>query len=150
MSYTTGQMAELTGLSASALRYYDQQGLLPFVKRAPGGARVFEAADYAWLQTIECLKKTGMRLRDIRDFIDMAMEGDGTIEPRLALIEHRREAVRAQIAELQETLEMLDFKCWYYETARQAGTVAVPRDMPIDRIPPQYRAARARLRKLPE
>jgi len=143
-------MAKLLGVPASTLRYYDKEGLLPFVERSPGGMRMFQEKDYEWLQIIECLKKTGMPLKDIRTYIDMAMRGDETIEQRLKMIEKQRQAVRAQMAELQKTLDTLDFKCWYYETAKQAGTTAVPRNMPLEKIPEQYRGARITLRQLPK
>ena len=150
MVYTVGEMARLLGVPASTLRYYDKEGLLPFVERSPGGMRLFREADYEWLQVIGCLKKTGMSLKDIRSYIDMAMRGDETIEDRLQMLIRQREAVRAQREELQQTLDTLDFKCWYYETARQAGTTAVPRDMPLEEIPEQHRAARVTLRRLPD
>ena len=150
MVYTVGEMAKLLGIPASTLRYYDKEGLLPFVERSPGGMRMFQEKDYEWIQIIECLKKTGMPLKDIRTYIDMAMRGDETIEQRLKMIEKQRQAVRAQMAELQKTLDTLDFKCWYYETAKQAGTTAVPRNMPLEKIPEQYRGARITLRQLPK
>lgn len=149
MIYTVGEMAKLLGVPASTLRYYDKEGLLPFVERSPGGTRIFQEKDYEWLQVIECLKKTGMPLKDIRTYIEMAMEGDETIQSRLELIYRQREAVRAQMAELQKTLDTLDFKCWYYETAKEAGTTAVPRNMPLEEIPEQYRRARITLCQLP-
>ena len=78
MLYTVGEMAKLMGVAPSTLRYYDKEGLLPFVERSEGGIRVFKESDYEWLKVIECLKKTGMQLKDIRSFILMAMEGDST------------------------------------------------------------------------
>lgn len=67
--------------------------------------------DYEWLKTIECLKKTGMPLKDIRTFVLLSMERDGTIDKRLAMIRSRRESVVQQMAELQQDLDTLDFKC---------------------------------------
>ena len=68
MVYTVGEMAKLMGVPASTLRYYDKEGLLPFVERSSGGMRMFQEKDYEWLRIIECLKKTGMPLRDIRAY----------------------------------------------------------------------------------
>lgn len=147
MLYTVGEMAKLLGVAASTLRYYDQEGLLPFVERSSSGMRVFKDSDYEWLQIIECLKKTGMPLKDIRRFVEMAMQGDETIEPRLDLIKQQREAVKAQLAQLQQTLDTLDFKCWYYETARAAGTTDVPRNMTLDELPERFRAVRKALQR---
>lgn len=150
MMYTVGEMAKLLGVPASTLRYYDKEGLLPFVERSPGGMRMFQEKDYEWLQVINCLKKTGMPLKDIRTFIDMAMAGDETIEPRLALIQRQREVVKEQLTELQRTLDTLEFKCWYYETAKEAGSTAVPRNMSVEEMPEQHRAAAHILRDLPK
>lgn len=149
MMYTVGEMAKLLGVPASTLRYYDKEGLLPFVERSSGGMRMFQDKDYEWLQIINCLKKTGMPLKDIRTYINMAMQGDATIDARLALIIRQRDTVLAQLADLQQTLDTLNFKCWYYETAKQAGSTAVPRDMPLEEIPEELRAARITLRELP-
>lgn len=146
MLYTVGEMAKRMGLAPSTLRYYDQEGLLPFVERSGSGMRVFKDSDYEWLQVIECLKKTGMPLKDIRTFIEMAMQGDDTIEPRLVLIRKQREIVKEQIRSLQDTLHTLDFKCWYYETAQKAGTTEVPRSMALDELPEEYRDVRLKLR----
>jgi len=147
MLYTVGEMAKLLGVAPSTLRYYDQEGLLPFVERSSNGIRVFKDADYEWLQVIECLKKTGMPLKDIREFIHMSMQEDETIAQRLELIIRQQEAVRKQMDTLQQTLETLDFKRWYYETARDAGTTAVPRNMALEELPEQYREVRRRLRR---
>ena len=146
MIYTVGEMAKKLGVASSTLRYYDQEGLLPFVERSSGGIRVFKESDYEWLQVIGCLKKTGMQLRDIKTFIEMAMQGDQTIEPRLALITKQKESVKAQIAELEETLRTLEFKEWYYNTAKENGTTDVTRNMTLVELPKEFREVRLRLR----
>ena len=146
MIYTVGEMAKRLGVAPSTLRYYDQEGLLPFVERSSGGVRVFKDSDYEWLQVIGCLKKTGMQLKDIKYFIEMAMQGDETIDPRLALIVKQKESVKVQIAELEETLRTLEFKEWYYETAKENGSTAVPRNMALDELPEQFRDVRLKLR----
>ena len=146
MYYTVGEMAKRLGVAPSTLRYYDQEGILPFVERSEGGIRVFKESDYEWLQVIDCLKKTGMQLRDIKTFIEMAMQGDQTIEPRLALITKQKESVKAQIAELEETLRTLEFKEWYYNTAKENGTTSVPRNMTLDELPEEFREVRLKLR----
>lgn len=146
MIYTVGEMAKKLGVASSTLRYYDQEGLLPFVERSSGGTRIFKDSDYEWLQIIDCLKKTGMQLKDIKTFVEMAMQGDETIEPRLNLIIKQKEAVKAKIAELEETLLSLEFKEWYYTTAKECGSTDVPRSMTLDELPEQFRQVRLKLR----
>lgn len=66
MVYTVGEMAKKLDVPASTLRYYDKEGLLPFVERSSGGIRMFQESDFEWLQVIGCMKKAGMSIRDIR------------------------------------------------------------------------------------
>lgn len=142
MFYTIGEMAKKMGVAPSTLRYYDKEGLLPFVERSGGGIRVFKDTDIQTLSIIECLKKTGLSIKEIKSFMDWCTEGDATIDQRLGLMRQRREAVRGQIAQMQETLALLDYKCWYYETAKAAGTCEIHRNMPEKDIPKRYRAAK--------
>lgn len=147
MVYTVGEMAKLLGVPASTLRYYDQEGLLPFVERSSNGMRVFKDADYEWLKVIECLKRTGMSLKDIKQFILMSMQGDDTIDKRLELIKNQKASIERQIAELSEIHKVLTFKLWYYETAKKEGTTAVPRNMTLEELPEEFREIRQKLRR---
>lgn len=146
MVYTVGEMAKKLNVAPSTLRYYDKEGLLPFVERSGGGIRLFKDSDFEWLSIIECLKKTGMPLKDIREFVMMAMEGDGTIDRRLDLINKQKESVEKQIKELNEILKILEFKQWYYETAKKTGSTSVPGNMTQDELPDALRATRKKLR----
>lgn len=146
MFYTVGEAAKQMGVSASTLRYYDKEGLLPFVGRSDGGIRLFKDSDFEWLRIIECLKKTGMQLADIRQFVEMAMRGDETIPERLDLIMKQKEAVIRQISELNETLETLEFKEWYYKTAQQAGSTSALENIKDEDLPERIRKTRKRLR----
>lgn len=150
MTYTVGEMARRLDVPASTLRYYDKEGLLPFVERTSGGIRVFHESDFEWLQVIGCMKKAGMSIRDIRQYIELALQGDDTIETRLRLFEHQREVLRSQIAELEHTLQTVEYKCWYYETAQAAGTIRVPRDMPDEEVPAQFRKIRQEMQQIPD
>lgn len=147
MVYTVGEMAKRLNVPASTLRYYDKEGLLPFVEHSPSGIRMFQDVDYEWLQVIGCLKKAGMSIKHIRTYIELAMRGDETIEERLQLFQTQREVLRAKMAELEETMETLEFKCWFYETAKEAGTVSVPQTMSLEEIPERYRKTRQRLQQ---
>ncbi|MDD6259504.1 MAG: MerR family transcriptional regulator [Clostridiales bacterium] len=146
MVYTIGEMANLLGVAPSTLRYYDKEGLLPFMERSGGGMRVFTDKDYEILKIIHCLKASGMQIKDIREFIRLVSLGDESIDARLELFRKRRLEVEKQMAELRETLDVVNFKCWYYETAQKAGTTAVPDGMTDDELPEDMRQIRARLR----
>ena len=115
MLYTVGEMARLLGIAASTLRYYDQEGLLPFVERSQGGIRMFTDSDYGPLLVIGCLKKSGLSIKEIRAFIALAGEGDASLAQRLELFRRRRDAVARQIAELQESIAFIDWKQGFYD-----------------------------------
>lgn len=149
MEYTIGQMATLLGVSASTLRYYDKEGLLPPIKRSPSGVRLFEEKDFEWLNLVECLKKAGMSIGEIRQYIEMAMMGDATIEDRLALLENRKALLEQQMAELRRTMDVLDYKCWFYEKAREKGSIDKVRSMSENELPEKFRVLRDHMRKQP-
>ncbi len=139
MFYTVSEIAQRLGVAPSTLRYYDKEGLLPFVERSNSGIRMFKDEDYEWLQIINCLKKTGMHLSDIKRFIEMAMQGDETIEERLKLITSQKENVLRRIDELHDTLKTLEFKEWYYQTAKKEGTTDFFDNMTVDELPEKFR-----------
>ena len=74
------------------------------------------------LRVIECLKKSGMSIKDIRQFSEWVLMGDDSLQERYEMFLERKKAVEAQIADLQKTLDFINHKCWYYETAIEAGT----------------------------
>ena len=147
MVYTVGEMAKQLGVTASTLRYYDKEGLLPFVERSSGGIRMFRESDVNWLRIINCLKRAGMSIRDIRRYIEMAMQGDSTIDARLELFEHQRDVLREQLEELEHTLRVVEYKCWFYEKAKECGTTEVPNRMTAEELPEQFRDIRDELRR---
>lgn len=139
MLYTVGEMARFLNVSASTLRYYDKEGLLPFVERSNSGIRMFSDKDYEWLKIIECLKKSGLSIKEIRSYIDMTKRGDDSLEERLQLFEERKKDVERQMRELQETLDLLKYKCWYYEMAIQDQSEERVRSLSAEELPEEYK-----------
>lgn len=150
MFYTVGEIAKKLQVAPSTLRYYDKEGLLPFVERTDSGIRMFKDSDLEGLRMIECLKRTGMSIKDIKVFMELCRVGDSTINERLKLIDNQRENVLEQQKQLQETLETLNYKCWYYETAAKAGTCAVHDSLTAEDVPEDLRAAYLKLKKTDE
>ena len=118
--YTIGQVSEMFDIPVSTLRYYDKEGLFPNLKRA-GSIRQFDEDELELLRIIECLKKTGLEIKDIKKFVSMVQEGPASYADRKALFEARRAQAEEEIARLQKALAMVRFKCWYYETALHDG-----------------------------
>lgn len=134
-SYSISEAAQLLNLTPYALRYYDKEGLLPFLERSPSGTRFFKEADIASLKIIECLKATGMPIKEIKTFIDWCSDGDSTLRQRRDMFEERKAVVEAHMAELVETMKVIRHKCDYYEAALAAGTESVHREKAISPAP---------------
>lgn len=107
---------------------------------------MFKKSGLSWLSIVQSLKKTGMPIREIRKFGDWCLQGDDTVAQRLALIDRQRESVLKQIAQLQNTLETLNHKHWYYETAQCRSSCDALRTLNPADIPPEIQKIRERLR----
>lgn len=130
-----GEVADLMNMPVSTIRYYDQEGLLTHLKKDMNGNRVFLDADIEQLKIIECLKKSGMQIKEIKQFMQWTTEGKKTISKRKEMFEHQREVVRARMKELETTLSVLDYKCWYYEEALRLEDEEKVRNIPISDMP---------------
>ena len=113
--YTVKQMAEKMGLTAYAVRYYDNAGLIPEVGRSSGNSRLFSDYNLAWLKIVHCLRSTGLPITEVRRYIQMCQEGDSTIPARAAMIAAQEKSLRAQLDELNRQMEILEYKKHYYE-----------------------------------
>lgn len=124
MTYTISEIAEKMGVSVHTLRFYDKEGLLPFVERV-NGRRVFKDSDFAWLRVLSCLKNTGMPLKEIRRYVELCQLGDASLRERQEIILKQKKAIEDQIRFLQENLKVIEYKVWYYQTAVEAGTEGI-------------------------
>ena len=134
--YTIGQISEMFNLPISTLRYYDKEGLFPHMERQ-SGIRRFTDVEVETLRVIECLKASGLEIRDIKQFMEWTTEGSATYAQRRQLFETRKAAVEEEIKRLQKTLDMLKYKCWYYETAIHDGNEDRINSMLPDGLPPE-------------
>ena len=134
--YTIGQISEMFNLPISTLRYYDKEGLFPHMERQ-SGIRRFTDVEMETLRVIECLKASGLEIRDIKQFMEWTTEGSATYAQRRQLFETRKAAVEEEIKRLQKTLDMLKYKCWYYETAIHDGNEDRINAMLPDGLPPE-------------
>lgn len=132
--YTIGQVAQMFDLPVSTLRYYDKEGLFPDLERR-GNIRKFSEREVDALRVIECLKKSGLEIKDIKKFMQWVSEGSDSYEKRKALFEQRRAVVEEEIKAMERTLAMLKFKCWYYEKAMADGTEDGINAMLPDQLP---------------
>lgn len=135
MTYTIGEVAQKLNISAHTLRYYDKEGLLPFVERTESKIRQFKESDIDWLIIIECLKVSGMSLKEIKLFIALCMESDTSLQMCYDMFVERREKIKEQMDNLQHTLDIINYECWYYKTSLEAGSINVHIETPEHQPP---------------
>lgn len=115
MYYTIGQVAKMQHLTISQIRYYDKQGLFPFLQRNEKGDRVFDEEALKYLEMILCLKNTSMPIQKIKQFIDWSMEGESTILQRLALMKQQETNVLQLMQDTEKNLKKIQQKIAKYE-----------------------------------
>lgn len=138
--YTIGQVSEMFKLPVSTLRYYDKEGLFPDIQRV-SGIRRFGEKEIETLRIIECLKKSGMEIKEIKQFMQWCTQGSSTYMQRKELFEHRKKEVEAEISRMNKVLDMLKFKCWYYSEAIKTEAENKIFELNIDNMPDDIKAA---------
>lgn len=136
MDLNDQEVSEMFHLPISTLRYYDKEGFFPDLKRK-GNIRYFSDNEIEALRVIECLKKSGLEIKDIKQFFIWVTEGSSSYSKRKKLFENHKSAVEEEIKQLEKILAMLKFKCWYYETAMTDGnedriTSMLPNHLPSE------------------
>ncbi len=124
-TYTIKEISEIFDIPSSTLRYYEKEGIIPFVKRNDSGHRVYSEIHVGMLKTINCLKDTGMPIKDIQQFAEWVKLGDFSLDKRHQLFLERKKVVQQQMLELEENLKIIEEKCEYYESALNAGTESI-------------------------
>ena len=142
--YTIGDAAEKLGMPASTIRFYEKNGLIPNQQRSSDGRRLFDEDDLEWMRFVERLKVSGMPIKEIREYIQLYIEGDSTIEERRRIVYERRAAIDAQLEELKLARDFIDYKCWFYDVARESGTCDTPKNMPYDELPDKIKRIKAK------
>lgn len=135
MEYSISEVAEKMKVTISTLRYYDNIGLLQNLKKNKAGNRAFSEEDIETIRVVQYLKKSGMQLIEIKEFMNWCKEGDSTLDKRLNLFTKQKEIVVSEIARLQETLNLIKYKEWYYTQAVKDGTEQNIKNMPLEKMP---------------
>ena len=121
--YTMKDVCREVGIHYETLKFYCNQGLLPNVRRDANNHRVFDDRDVAWLKSLICLKRCGMSLQEMKEYMALCQQGPSTIARRQVVLARKREALLQRIAELNESVAYIDRKQQYYDDVL-AGRIA--------------------------
>ena len=115
MLYTMMQVCRKTNMTYQALKFYCNEGLVPNVKRDKNNRRVFDEHDVAWIDSLTCLKKCGMSIQEMKDYLAMCLLGEVTIPQRKEMLAQKQAALRASIQELEDSVAYIDWKQNFYD-----------------------------------
>lgn len=115
MPYTIKEFSARTGLSSPTLRYYESEGILPFVRRDAGGNRIYDSTNAMWIEFILALRSTGMALGDIRRYVELYKQGNATLAERKEILTSHREKVRSELELMHQHLDKINYKLDLYD-----------------------------------
>ena len=134
--YSIGEISKMFQLHISTLRYYDKEGLFPHLKRV-NGVRQFSESEIETLRVIDCLKKSGLEIKEIKEYMSLCSLGNTTLKQRKEIFEKQKEEVLQEMEKLQKVLSMLNYKCWYYDQAIEKNDEAYVQALSFNQFPPQ-------------
>lgn len=137
--YTIKEVAQMFNLSIPTLRFYDKEGLLLDLQRDASGIRKFNDKTIEALRVIECLKKSGMQIKEIKEFMYWCSLGNKTIKKRKAMFLTQKENIEQKIKDLEKALNMIQFKCWYYNEALKDGSEKRVKNITPEKMPAEIR-----------
>ena len=115
MLYTMMQVCKETDMTYQALKYYCNEGLVPNVKRDSNNRRVFDERDVKWIKDLVCLKKCGMSIQEMKDYLELCLEGESTIRQRKELLAKKQAQLWVSIQELEDSVRYIDWKQSFYD-----------------------------------
>jgi DNA-binding transcriptional MerR regulator len=128
------EVSQQHDISVDTLRYYERIGLLPPVTRSESGIRDYNELDLRRVEFIKCMRRAGLPIEVLTEYVQLVQQGDETIEARKQILVEQRELLAARMAEMQKTLDLLDYKIQVYENAvlmKEKELAQKPRIMPI-------------------
>lgn len=120
--YSMKEACSLTNMTYENLKFYCNEGLIPNVKRDRRNYRVFDEHDIKWIQNLNCLKSCGMSIAEMKTYLALCLEGEGTIPERKVILAEKKEALLQSIAELQKAVAFIDWKQGFYDDVLSGET----------------------------
>lgn len=120
--YSMKEACSLTDMTYENLKFYCNEGLVPNVKRDRRNYRVFDEHDIKWIQSLNCLKSCGMSIAEMKTYLALCLEGEGTIPERKVILAEKKEALLQSIAELQKAVAFIDWKQRFYDDVLSGKT----------------------------
>ncbi len=112
---TISEVSERYDMPQDTLRYYERIGLLPHVSRNKSGVRDYTEEDCRRVEFIKCMRRAGLPVEVLIEYVGLFQQGDETVEARKALLVEQRRLLANRMEDMQRTLDRLDYKIAVYE-----------------------------------
>lgn len=119
---TIAEVSQKCGVSPDTLRYYEKEGLIPYISRTEGGVRNYTQEDCARIGFVKCMRSAGLSIEVLKKYFELFARGKRTLKARRDLLALEREKLKVRLAELQDTLNRLDYKISVYDKALKSKT----------------------------
>lgn len=130
--YTMMQVCREVDMTYQTLKYYCNEGLVPNVKRDSNNRRVFDEKDVKWIKDLTCLKRCGMSIQEMKEYLDLCLQGTSTIMARKELLTKKQESLRATIKELEDSVAYIDWKQNFYDEVLSGKRPYISNLIPTD------------------
>ena len=113
--YSMKEVCKLTGMKYETLKYYCNEGLVPNVKRNENNYRIFDERDIAWINSLSCLKRCGMGIREKKEYVILCLEGESSILKRKDILYKKKEMLEEKLQEVKECIDYINSKQEFYD-----------------------------------
>lgn len=125
---TIKEVSEKYKISSDTLRYYERIGMIPEVTRTASGIRDYQESDLSWVELVICMRKAGVSVESLIEYVKMCMQGDTTFSARLHLLQEEKEKLEEQRSQLETAMKRLDYKISRYQKAVDTGELNWDKD----------------------
>lgn len=120
--YSMKEVCQLTNMSYETLKFYCNEGLVPNVKRDKRNYRIFSDKDIKWIDSLNCLKRCGMTINEMKEYLELCLEGERSIPERKIILAKKREALLQSMEEIQKSIDFIDWKQNFYDDVLSGKT----------------------------
>lgn len=120
--YSMKETYKKVGMSYQTLKFYCNQGLVPNVKRDKNNYRIFDDHDIEWIKALSCLKKCGMSIEEMKQYLSLCLEGESSIPERKNILDVKRKALVEELNKIQESIDYIDWKQNFYDDVLSGKT----------------------------
>lgn len=130
--YTMMQVCRELNMTYQTLKFYCNEGLVPNVKRDNNNRRIFDDRDVNWIKDLTCLKRCNMSIQEMKEYLELCLQGESTIHQRKEMLAKKQDALRASIKELENSVAYIDWKQNFYDEVLSGKRPYVSNLIPMD------------------